>query len=107
MSNTIERKEFFGLMRDFMHAPLHNKSEEAYRAVIAHIDKDRAERDRRIVAATVEACAKKCEAAEVKTSGGYYDADNGQKTLDYAADDIRAITPESVLADIDKQEIAA
>ena len=94
MANTIESIEFYNLMRSYRWASEYSASpaHKAYQAVIDHIDKDRAERDKRIVAAIAEACKKVCGAGE-----------------DYMGQHLEAIgkiTPESVLADIDKQEIA-
>lgn len=100
MANTIESEEFHNLMRSYRWASEYSASpaSRAYQAVIAYIDKDRAERDKRIFVTTAAAVAKAI--AEAATSDEVF--------VSTAYDAIRAITPESVLADIDKkQEIAA
>ena len=104
MANTIESEEFYKLMQSHRWASGHSVTFTAYMAykdVIAHIDKDRAERDKRIVAATVEACANECE--REKMFEGARQMSYAHHGVSGAATAIRAITPESVLADIDKK----
>jgi len=102
MANTIEGDEFEDLMHEYAGANRHEVS-TAYQAVISYIDNARAERDKRIVAATVEACAKKCDQRIGTCEPGIDPEDMDQEARE-CAESIRAITPESVLADIDKQD---
>jgi len=106
MANTIKSEKLKTLIGDILYSETSEDAAKSINALIDHIDKDRAERDRRIVAATVEACKNECERTMMFEGGRQMSyAHNG---VFAAAKAIRAITPESVLADIDKkQEIAA
>ena len=104
MPNTIKSEEFYILMLTYRHsqALYPDHVAQAYQAVIAYIDKDRAERDKRIVAATVEACKNECETT-IMFEGGRQES-YAHNTVHEAAKAIGKITHESVLADIDKPE---
>jgi hypothetical protein len=55
---------------------------------------------KRIADAVIEAAAKLCEETRVVTVGGYYDYDDGQRTLDKAADAIRSLDLDAIIASV-------
>lgn len=96
-NSTIDSEEFMALMNAFRSAD-YRHAYEAYSAVCSNIDKASAERGRRIVAATVEACKKVCDeydsrVAFDRAADGYHRA---------AANNIGAliceISPEQILS---------
>lgn len=118
MSNTIESEGFARLMSNYLTSNYFD-IEDAYSAIVAHIDKDRAELQariaelealraspvygrvlkadaERIVAATVEVCANECE-REMMFPGGRQ-LSYAHHGVHAAAQGIRAITPEQILS---------